>query len=341
MFGNEETPFKPTVESVLSLFKQLNPRDQLDQVMLLLEMPEQFQPGSEVRLDQRESRVVTWAKQSKDGLEKLDVILRTLIDEGEGEGEGYTDDPWIIKTLDHKQAKPLRDCLENPGASGVAVVEGCSTDLPDYLADDVFLDPWPALDHIPQKATTLDLTHYGEDEHAFWSAVHQKVPCTQRANERAEERAAVCAWLREHDCHLFYLLVGMSDEGWRLPRLIRAARAFLAELSRREPGMGLLLLIACQPRKESPPWWWPLWRRHCRHRMPEVLWLEPLRALESNDVARWYNGFSEDAKRVLSRDRLRADLLDLFEGARIGMRYQRVRQRLLDEGALKKAQIRR
>ena len=70
--GFEEAPSAPTVESVFSLFERLNPRDQLDQIMLRLEMPAQFHPASSLRLDQREAEVVEWAKRREGGLERLD-----------------------------------------------------------------------------------------------------------------------------------------------------------------------------------------------------------------------------------------------------------------------------
>jgi len=257
--------------------------------------------------------------------------------------EGGDRDPWIVKTLDHvRQAKPLRDRLGAPGAPSVAVVEGCTDDLPNYLADDVFLDPWPAFDDIPQDATTLNPARYGADESAFWSAVHHCLPATQQATERDKEQEAVRVWLRARNRHLFYLSLSMADDGFRLPHLIRAAKGFLAELSRREPGMRLLLLIACQPRQERPPWWWPLWRGWCRKRLPDdVLWLAPLRPLERTDINAWYDGFSSDVRRTLYRGRLRDELLDLFEGGRAAIQYRHVRRLLLEDGALERARSRR
>ena len=77
--SQEEPMSKPTVESVLSLFERLNPRDQLDQIMLRLGMPAQFRPAPALRLDQREAIVVEWATKAEGGLEQLDNILRTFI----------------------------------------------------------------------------------------------------------------------------------------------------------------------------------------------------------------------------------------------------------------------
>lgn len=234
----------------------------------------------------------------------------------------------------------MRDRLRTADGPVVAVVEGCAEDWPSYLADDVLLDPWPAFDDIPQEATTLNPTRYGESEDAFWIALyHQHVPSGSRpAGDREQEREAVRAWLRSRDRHLFFVSCGMEAHRWNLRPLIRAGQAFLAELARREPGMRLLMLIVCQSCREHPPWWWSLWRRHLQ-RTPGVLWLEPLRPLQSPDLDEWYSGFTRDVLRWLNRDRLRDELLDLFDTRRAEVRYRLVRKCLLDEGALERARV--
>jgi len=248
--------------------------------------------------------------------------------------EGGGRDPWIVKTLDHQQVRPLRDRLRAAGGPVVAIVEGRSEDWPSYLADDVFLDPWPALDEIPQDATTLNPTRYGEGEDAFWTALHhQHVP-----GRPAGEREAVRAWLRDRDRHLFFVSCGMEANRWRLRRLIRAGQDFLAELARCEPEMRLLMLIVCQPCRDCPPWWWSLWRRYLK-RMPGVVWLDPLRPLQRPDLDDWYNGFTRDVMRWLHRDRLRDELLNLFDERHADVRYRLVRKCLLEDGALERARV--
>ena len=216
-------------------------------------------------------------------------------------------------------------------------MEGCAEDWPSYLADDVFLDPWPAFDEIPREATTLNPTRYGDGEAAFWSALrHQHMLGSRPAAERDGEGEAVRAWLRHHDRHLFFVSCGMETHGWNLRPLIRAGQAFLAELARREPGMRLLLIV-CQSCRERPPWWWSLWRRYLQ-RTPGVLWLEPLRSLQRPDLDEWYNGFTRDVLRYLHRDRLRAELLELFDAQRTEVRYALLRKCLV-EGAMARARI--
>ena len=72
----------PTLDSVQALFKQLNPRDQLDAIMLRLNMPAEHQPSPTLSLSQREIKVIEWAKR-KDGLKRLDAVLQEMIAEQE------------------------------------------------------------------------------------------------------------------------------------------------------------------------------------------------------------------------------------------------------------------
>ena len=77
-----EVSTTPTVDSVLALFKQLNPRDQLDAIMLRLEMPAAHRPSPTLSLSQQEIKVIEWAKR-KDGFKRLDAVLRAMIAEQE------------------------------------------------------------------------------------------------------------------------------------------------------------------------------------------------------------------------------------------------------------------
>src|SRR5437764_1361935 len=52
---------RPTVQSVLDLFDRLNPRDQLDRVMLVIGMPFQHRPSDTLELFRRQDKIVDWA----------------------------------------------------------------------------------------------------------------------------------------------------------------------------------------------------------------------------------------------------------------------------------------
>lgn len=251
--------------------------------------------------------------------------------------EGSSSDHWIVKTLDHRQVAKLRRPLNAADPPVVAIVEGCTKDCPKYLADDVLLDPWPGFDEIPPDATTLNPTRYGEDEAAFWAALYHKYAAgdSQQVAAGDQKREACCKWLRKLDRHLFFVSCSMEIDGWRLRRLIRAGQDFLAELARQPMMPRALLLLACQSSGDCPPWWWSWWRLYLQ-RTPGVLWLEPLRPLQPPDLDEWYNGFTNKVKNWLVLDRLRDELLKLFDAGH-AVRYQHVRECLLDDGALERA----
>jgi class 3 adenylate cyclase len=51
----------PTVDSILQLFDRLHPRDQMDRLMILLEMPQQFRPPDTLELYRRQDKILDWA----------------------------------------------------------------------------------------------------------------------------------------------------------------------------------------------------------------------------------------------------------------------------------------
>jgi class 3 adenylate cyclase len=68
-----------TIQSVLELFDQLNPRDQLHRLMLQIGMPEHVRPSSDLELYRRQDKIVDWASNSSTGLRQLETQLKALI----------------------------------------------------------------------------------------------------------------------------------------------------------------------------------------------------------------------------------------------------------------------
>ena len=69
-----------TLETVLDLFDRLNPRDQLDRLMIVLNMPQQFRPSKMLTLYDRQNVVLDWAVGAVSiGLEGLSIALKDLI----------------------------------------------------------------------------------------------------------------------------------------------------------------------------------------------------------------------------------------------------------------------
>jgi hypothetical protein len=70
-----------------------------------------------------------------------------------------------------------------------------------------------------------------------------------------------------------------------------------------------------------------------------VVWLDPLRPLQRPDLDDWCNGFTRDVLRRLNRDRLRDELLNLFDARHAAVRYRLVRKCLVEDGALERARV--
>lgn len=69
-----------TVHTLLDLFDRLNPRDQLDRLMLLAGLPAEQRPPRELTIFRRQDQIVDWAQgQGAAGIEKLSVILKDMI----------------------------------------------------------------------------------------------------------------------------------------------------------------------------------------------------------------------------------------------------------------------
>jgi hypothetical protein len=69
----------PTIYSVLELFDQLNPRDQLHRLMMQIGMPENVRPSDNLELYRRQDKIVDWATNSSAGLKGLERELKALV----------------------------------------------------------------------------------------------------------------------------------------------------------------------------------------------------------------------------------------------------------------------
>lgn len=68
-----------TEAEVRGLFNQLNPRDQLLRLMLLLDMPQNLRPDDTLTIAEREEEVINWAATEGSGLTRLSEELKKLI----------------------------------------------------------------------------------------------------------------------------------------------------------------------------------------------------------------------------------------------------------------------
>lgn len=69
-----------TREEVKNLFNQLNPRDQLLRLVLILEMPRDLRPNDELTMAEQEEEVINWAtSENGPGLTRLSEEIKKLI----------------------------------------------------------------------------------------------------------------------------------------------------------------------------------------------------------------------------------------------------------------------
>ena len=71
---------RPTIESILDLFDRLNPRDQLDRVMMMIRMPQYVRPPNALELLHRQDKILDWSANGGDSsLTNLSTTLKELI----------------------------------------------------------------------------------------------------------------------------------------------------------------------------------------------------------------------------------------------------------------------
>jgi hypothetical protein len=280
---------------------------------------------------------------SRDGIDRLVWGItgeRPGAVESEGEYATETNNP-LAKMLDHTdQLAPIRELLASAQSDRViALVEACVDDWPSYLADHLHLDPWPDAPGSPTEATTLGLQPRLDDQ-AFWDALVAVVPGATGAPDDTARRVLVRDWLGGSGLRVLYLPVGLERHGRHLPAILRGAEAALAGLGDLAPGSQVVVLVACLRNADRPPFWWPWYARWklsglkgCRH-------LDAMRLLDKADVEVWYAGFPQALRQHYDRDRLKTELLALFEPGRPGIRYEQARRRLVYEGALGRARRR-
>ncbi|PIR97192.1 MAG: hypothetical protein COT91_02660 [Candidatus Doudnabacteria bacterium CG10_big_fil_rev_8_21_14_0_10_41_10] len=75
---NEHSP-ETTEEDVRNLFNQLNPRDQLDRLMLFMNIPHDRRPSKFLTIAEQEEVIISWAKDDK-SLQRLAETIRGLIE---------------------------------------------------------------------------------------------------------------------------------------------------------------------------------------------------------------------------------------------------------------------
>jgi class 3 adenylate cyclase len=75
-----DTEAVPTILSALELFDRLNPRDQMETLMICLRMPQEHRPPDTLDVAHRRNKILDWAQGHGDeGLSKVAEVLNDLI----------------------------------------------------------------------------------------------------------------------------------------------------------------------------------------------------------------------------------------------------------------------
>lgn len=265
---------------------------------------------------------------------------------GEPEDE-YSNEPGeaLAKILDHQeQLGDIQRLLSDPGRDRhiVLVDAAGQSDWPEYLADHIYLDPWPDDHGSAPRHEPLRIDP--RDDDGFWQALIRATPRGSEAPDPAAQREQVRRWVNAKGRLVLYAPVSVERHGRHLARLLRDAGAVLDALGAFNPGSRLLVVFACMPEGARVPFWWPLLDRLTLRRIRQLRRLPPLQQLSQVDIQLWHNSFPKCQRRQYDCDALKAELLRLFESGNLRIRYGQARDCLVGNpsgsGALSRARRR-
>jgi hypothetical protein len=266
---------------------------------------------------------------------------------GEDDHDYLTDTAALrAKRLDHQeQRRAVRELLSSSsGGVQIALVECCAEDWYQDLADHLQSDHHPTADDsaLHHPAIELNLGPIA-GRGALWDALLRATPGAPGLPDLDARRRSVRAFLIDRGTSILCAPVKVKLHGGGLAEVIRGARTDFDELG----GLGearVLLLVAAVRSRAARPWWrrW-LMRIHLKrlsgfHSLPEM------RELDSADLDAWYAEFPGELRSEYDRDRLKAELLRLFND-RPGVRHHQARCLLVGceggPGAVERARRRR
>jgi hypothetical protein len=238
----------------------------------------------------------------------------------------------LAKTLDHDhQLVEVDQWFKSSNTRrGIAVVEACSNDCADYLADHIRLDQ----DHGDYRARSggeapaaigIRVNPAYRDS-AFQEGLMNSIPGVHDSN-------GIHGFLSGAPVHVFYVPIHLEQHGRHLPAMIRGAHRTLSDLGDALPDTSMLILFAAIANQRAP-FWWPWYRRWAIDRLDCCCFIGSLRPLYKPDVTVWRTGLPAiPHSEHYNIDSLRDRLEDLFnsEAGRAGIRYEQVRRFLLGD----------
>ena len=246
----------------------------------------------------------------------------------------------LAKMLDHGEHLATIESLFKLTGSGsardrgIAIVDACSDDWPSYLADHVYLDPWPDSDGAPPAAIPMFINR--ADKHAFWDELIRAIPGVEAHPDIDTQRGSIRDWVNAAELRVIHVTVDLARNGRNLPTVIQGAHEALAALGDLAQGARLLVLFAVVA-GGRPPFWWPLFKRLKIQNLGCCQPLAPLRPLDRSDIEAWHSRFPPPLQRYYDRDRLKAELLTLFDDDKAVIRYEDARRCLVDDKAIERA----
>lgn len=261
-------------------------------------------------------------------------------DTEEDAGEyGFAED-WVIRTIDHTEQrgevvehfKPA--ATEKPDRA-YFYFEATPDDWPLALADHTYIE---LARHLPDgDGFATELRHSGQGNHAIWKGLLEKLPGGRDQGSLQEEQQLVFDWINSRRLSVLYVVVNAERDRKRLPEMIEGACAALDALPRFQPGVRLMLFVACLKTgvKRSILQRLSSGFRQGLRITDRCCALPPLRPLNNIDIEEWLSGFTPEHERRYHKEKLRGELRALLKEQE--QPYETVRSHLIEGGVLRRA----
>ena len=289
----------------------------------------------------------------RDQLERC-LLAHESAHAGGGFDDELTDDEYQfgdhevpVQILDHRQQiDKLRQLKQGPDGNGlIALVEACADDWPDFFAIHACLElhpGWPDKEPV-NRPLELRLQRYDDLGlvQALQDALCEKTVGQLGNNDDASARErTVKDWLDAGEPRWLYVVIEMEAARRRLPAVIRGAQQLIDSLGELRQGSGLVILVACLREGKAAPLSWRLFKPWMLARLSCCRDLGSLRDVDKTDVDRWYREFPSYLRSMYRREALRSALLDFLETCEgKAASFQKIRQRLVEQGVLRGARI--
>jgi hypothetical protein len=265
----------------------------------------------------------------------------SVSEEQEDAGEYGREEDWVIRTIDHtEQRGKIEEKIEPASVDkpdrAYFHFEATPDDWPPTLADHTYIELARQLTDSVSFAT--ELRRSGQGGSAIWKALLQKVPGGRDQGSLQEEQQLVLNWINSRRLTVLYVVVNAEQERKLLPDMIKGACAALDALPHFQPGVRLILFVACLKTGAKRS----ILQRLLGFRLgpgrritDRCCALPPLRPLNRVDIEEWLSGFMPEHEHRYHKEQLRGELRALLKEQE--RPYEAVRSHLIEGGALRRA----